>query len=315
MKNLLKVFAMASLAICFQCKEVSRNFCGNTKRHDLSEINKMAIYNRTASVKIGSFKNLDKVPITDGRLDVTKFVELHTLSTEDQNESFDVLVNYNYSFANRDTVKSTVIFCDDPRNAIVFLDSQDSVIGYIELSFPCFKKRVVPAEFNVGEFCDEKFAVLRELFERNNVEFGLAPTSDEEQQKNLADQLKKRPENPVALLALASIRVDEGKFSEAIALLDKSIGMDSTKQQAYFLRGHARLESTDYVGAVSDFSRVIEIVPRSTGAYYQRALAYIGIYETNPSKDLLTKVCADLLAASESGDSSLVVLRQRFCGN
>ena len=46
----------------------------------MSEINKVAVYNKTFSVRIGSFKNVDKVPISDGSLDAAKLVKLPTLS-------------------------------------------------------------------------------------------------------------------------------------------------------------------------------------------------------------------------------------------
>ena len=49
----------------------------------MSEINKVAVYNKTFSVRIGSFKNVDKVPLSDRSLDAAKFVELLTLSEKE----------------------------------------------------------------------------------------------------------------------------------------------------------------------------------------------------------------------------------------
>jgi tetratricopeptide (TPR) repeat protein len=67
--------------------------------------------------------------------------------------------------------------------------------------------------------------------------------------------------------------IQEGKWAEAIAELDKAIAVDPTLAQAFNARGFARFRLRNYAGAIADFDRALVIHPRYANAYTNRAAA------------------------------------------
>ena len=61
-------------------------------------------------------------------------------------------------------------------------------------------------------------------------------------------------------------------YSEAVDLLNVLIRHDERDFDAYFLRGIAKYNMDDLLGADSDFSRAVELNPVFTGAFYYRAI-------------------------------------------
>ena len=60
----------------------------------------------------------------------------------------------------------------------------------------------------------------------------------------------------------------QGKFKEAIQLLDKAILKDENFLGAYINRGADKSELGEYVSAIEDYKKVIEIDPKNTLALY-----------------------------------------------
>ena len=61
-------------------------------------------------------------------------------------------------------------------------------------------------------------------------------------------------------------------YREAIDVLNVLIRHDDSDFDAYFLRGIAKYNMDDLLGADSDFTRAVELNPVYTGAYYYRAI-------------------------------------------
>ncbi len=64
------------------------------------------------------------------------------------------------------------------------------------------------------------------------------------------------------LYTRAELSADEGADDLALTLLDHIVGLAPHFAQGYALRGRVRLGANDTVGAIEDFSRVLELEPR-----------------------------------------------------
>lgn len=73
----------------------------------------------------------------------------------------------------------------------------------------------------------------------------------------------------------------DSKYQDAIETLNTLLRFDDTAYEGFFLRGIAKYNLRDLVGAESDFSRAIELNPVYTQAYWNRAMtrSQLGMYE------------------------------------
>ncbi|MBR2428403.1 MAG: tetratricopeptide repeat protein [Alistipes sp.] len=67
-------------------------------------------------------------------------------------------------------------------------------------------------------------------------------------------------------------RMVDNEYREAIDILNVLLRHDANDFDAYFLRGIAKYNMDDLLGADADFSRAVELNPVYTGAYYYRAI-------------------------------------------
>ena len=67
-----------------------------------------------------------------------------------------------------------------------------------------------------------------------------------------------------------------GKFSDALSDLNKAIELESENyryHRSYQLRGKVKFEKGDYNGAISDYTKAIEINPNYVDAYFNRGIS------------------------------------------
>ncbi len=77
----------------------------------------------------------------------------------------------------------------------------------------------------------------------------------------------------------AAIYLNMGEYDKAIHEYDKALELDPACVQAYHDRGLAHVQRQQYMEAIADFSRVIELnpqhaTPQLAGTYYNRGLVY-----------------------------------------
>jgi tetratricopeptide (TPR) repeat protein len=102
--------------------------------------------------------------------------------------------------------------------------------------------------------------------------------------------------------------INEEETNEAIAGF-KEINKANAKKElddAYILRGGAKFAIEDYTGAISDYSKVIELHPRYARVYYLRALAKIEFKQKDSG-------CLDLSKAGELGFSKAYDAIKQYC--
>lgn len=98
-----------------------------------------------------------------------------------------------------------------------------------------------------------------------------------------------------------------GENGLADALLDHVVGLAPNFAQGYALRGAIRLDSNDQVGAIEDFSKVLELEPRqfevrqtlaelllANGEKYEAYVMYQKVLEWNPHSDSARRVAREL---------------------
>ncbi len=66
--------------------------------------------------------------------------------------------------------------------------------------------------------------------------------------------------------------ISKGRYTAAIELLNLSIQQSKFNSEAYFLRGIAKYELEDFIGAEKDFGKAIELNPKSHEAFLYRGV-------------------------------------------
>lgn len=182
---LLFTFAVLSASTLFAQPEID-DHCVK-KSVPFRKLKKMLPFSDAVKVKVVSFKPklgqkgeyVFEIPKTNNQIDTTQFHESHTLNLLEEQELLDILMNYNYS-QKAEAISSTRSTCDYfPRNAILFCDTKGNIIAYIEICFQCSiyelypERHTFPKSLRVGEFCGNKWNMVKELFFKSGLKFGV----------------------------------------------------------------------------------------------------------------------------------------------
>ncbi|WP_461789007.1 hypothetical protein [Pedobacter sp.] len=165
------------------------------KKSNISFLNRLKLYpfNKAAQIKLVSF-NYDDREIEDTtyynpvmpklqyaicRLPFTEVKSLNYLLVDNLT---DILFNYGY-IRKPNIIELTK--CYEPRNGILFLDEEGKVFEFIEVCFGC-KKLVYSyqEEAKTDDFERPKFKMLRELFLKSKIEYGITKTFEGQTMNN-----------------------------------------------------------------------------------------------------------------------------------
>mgnify|MGYP002014241569 CR=1 FL=1 len=91
----------------------------------------------------------------------------------------------------------------------------------------------------------------------------------------------------------------------ALKECSKAIRLDPKNSRAYELRAMIRSDAKDYYGAISDYTKLIELDP-SAWNYYNRALMKLGVDDHNGS-------CADFKKASSMENGPWNSMERQKC--
>lgn len=288
----------------------------------------MIVYKETAYIKLASFlyrEEFNQLPLKkDGQVDMSGFYEVTRLDDAEAKSVMDVLVNYDFSAPDIipadsaallhedvqeviEKIEKDELSCYEPRNAILFFNKKNEIIGFVELCFDCLRARRYPQALRVGEFCNEKFAVVQQIFSRNAIRYGVP----EVYVWSRLDSLKRRASSG---LWAGRMYLERGKLPEATRKLTNAIGLDSGSRYAYFYLGHIHFMMKRYEKARLNYDKVINLDPGFRQAYYERALAAIEISKNLPDKKISTAICNDLTMVQKLGDESVSKLKAKYCG-
>lgn len=135
-----------------------------------------SFFSRVAAVKVTSFKlsptarsRMERsIPKTNNVVNLNRMFEVKILESELRALLFKVLHYYHL-----DTMESSPASCYEPRNAIVFMDRQETVIGYVELCFGCRRAQSEPNMLGIEEtFFDEQWEAIRRIFMVAGIKYG-----------------------------------------------------------------------------------------------------------------------------------------------
>lgn len=140
-------------------------------------------FSKSSKIQIVSFDKPDsiivggEIPIKNNVVDYSKLIDVKTLSSTQIDTLTDILYNYIYKGTFFTFFKSN---CYNPKNAILFIDNLGRVYAFIELCFECNAFRTSDETVQVGDFCDQKYDMLKSFFARLGVAFGTKAGSNDE---------------------------------------------------------------------------------------------------------------------------------------
>lgn len=108
--------------------------------------------------------------IINGLLDTTTLIEQKGLS----NKEIDELTNlfFNTDYKKKDVNSITRGACFEPRNALIFLDSNNQVVDYLEICFTCAESRAGSDDLKIGVLCNQKYKMFSDYFKNVGVRYG-----------------------------------------------------------------------------------------------------------------------------------------------
>lgn len=153
------------------------------KNHDCVRINvksfsqrlKKYPYNKVTRVQLVSFEG-ERLPMMNDTVCYSKLKEIKTLTLSQIDSLTDIL--YNVGFGGTILIIREMS-CYSPRNAILFVNSDDKVFEYIELCFECEQFVVSSDKIEFGDTCNQKFTMLKKLFIRAGINYGVRPDEKE----------------------------------------------------------------------------------------------------------------------------------------
>jgi hypothetical protein len=204
------MFVIAFLSLAFQNVSAQEYDCGWYGTKTVEERNKIFPFSETKKVLLVSYSNYEMLhplnPKTKGYLDVSlqeaqqsypKIISKIVLASEDllkrtyftlEEKELDkgrieelshIMCNYIF---NRDPKGEEILMlnttCYTPRNSILFLDENDTIICCIEICFECYSSgmRPDPAGLNSyanTEFCLNRYNIIKDFFRRNKITIGV----------------------------------------------------------------------------------------------------------------------------------------------
>jgi len=114
-------------------------------------------------------------------------------------------------------------------------------------------------------------------------------------------------EDPEFFFKRAMNYINLQKFQEAIPDLDKTIKLNPSVWDAYYIRAQAKGRLKDYNAAITDIDKMIQLQPNNAEGYFMRGLTY-AVYLQNSEKG-----CPDLKRALDLGDKRATDLIRNYC--
>lgn len=152
--------------------------CLKTDLLSVVERNKQYPFSKAKRIELISFADTASdftipLPVKNGQLDQAKIQDQRVLNAGQINGLTDILFNIGRTpVPNLKYSLSVGATCYDPRNGILFIDSNDRVFEYIEICFGCQKNRYSSRRIKPWDDCDQKYDILRQFFADQGVKFG-----------------------------------------------------------------------------------------------------------------------------------------------
>lgn len=183
MKQLLFILLIFSQFCNSQNRFEKNAKCTKTENFTESQRLSNFPFSETSQIKLISFeskngeptgnelmKHLDSLKLKTDSFNPLFYTEVATLNNIQINRLTDIIYNYSYKKKPYDFGD---VKCYEPRNAIIFLDSKNIVIAYIEICFGCDHFRSSSTELSLGKDCTEKYEMIKSIFKECKIEYGI----------------------------------------------------------------------------------------------------------------------------------------------
>jgi hypothetical protein len=143
-----------------------------------AEIAALYPFNTAAKVEIISFegytinvngRQVPHIPVSHDTVFYSRIKETQTLSSNYINKLGDIIHNYGFPGKVIDIGSK----CYEPRNGILFFDADGKLLDYIEICFECDRIGTSSNRISLGELCDQKLHMVRDIFIINGIKFGI----------------------------------------------------------------------------------------------------------------------------------------------
>jgi hypothetical protein len=137
----------------------------------------VVVSHRTKNGMIGEElqKYLDSIKIGVDTFNIKEFEEHINLNLSQIEKLTDIIVNYSHK-GKEYSISDTM--CYQPRNAIIFLDINNKIIGFIEICFGCNHLRTSDKRIDIGDYCTRKYDLLKDIFRESGIKYGITEVEE-----------------------------------------------------------------------------------------------------------------------------------------
>ena len=154
-------------------KKINRTFTTRLKNYPFNistQIQFVSFMGSSRTVDNETVYINDSLPRINDTICYSKLHEVKTLTFTEVDKLTDIL--YNYGFGGP-VYAMSIANCYNPRNAILFLDSTGKAFEFIEICFECDRLQESSEKIGLGDMCDQKMNMLKELFKKIGIEYGI----------------------------------------------------------------------------------------------------------------------------------------------
>lgn len=132
-------------------------------------------FSKATAVKLVSFQSPayliigSTLPMKNGKVDTSQLKEAIILGPGQVDTLTDLMYNWRYTDPFFTTTK---YLCYEPHNAILFFNAAGDAFAFLEICFQCTGYRTNSKQFRTGDFCQQKYELLKQFFEKHEVYFG-----------------------------------------------------------------------------------------------------------------------------------------------
>ncbi|MBW4888139.1 hypothetical protein KXQ82_00365 [Mucilaginibacter sp. HMF5004] len=112
-----------------------------------------------------------KIPFRNKYINYSVFKEIKVIDKFSLNKLTDILYNIGDKAPN--WIGDSGYSCYSPRNAILFIDDKGNTFAHIDICFECHQYRVSSEKIKMGEFCEQKFDIIKGFFKSTGIEYGV----------------------------------------------------------------------------------------------------------------------------------------------
>jgi len=110
--------------------------------------------------------------VSNFKLNAHRIIENKILSLSDIDSLTDIMYNVGFVSQKAYNYSNIGYSCYNPRNAILFINSKGMLTQYIEFCFECKRLFKSSSKIIIGEFCDQKYEMLKQYFLSQGLQYG-----------------------------------------------------------------------------------------------------------------------------------------------